>query len=175
MSWLINRALSWEVYVPRHPSHVASISSNASLCFEICVMQRLQGRRLPSRTLTQGISHVGYATDSQNLWQILLVACDGRWFIRFATSSTSFCRSSNRHAPIFYSSIFSSKTRLLLYARRRKQNIVRRGTKLLCSIASGSRHYSHPRLSVASVERGDFNPLHHAYCTCAVSIKNIGI
>lgn len=26
MSWLINRALSWEVYVPRHPSHVRLIS-----------------------------------------------------------------------------------------------------------------------------------------------------
>jgi hypothetical protein len=35
--------------------------------------------------VAKGISHVGYATDPQIRWQILLVACDGRWFIRFAT------------------------------------------------------------------------------------------
>lgn len=67
--------------------------------------------------------------------------------------------------------------RVVYFCMRVAQNksFAGRGTKFLCSIASGSRHYSHPRLSVASVERCDFNPLHHAYCTRTVSIKRIGI
>lgn len=72
--------------------------------------------------------------------------------IRFATSSTSYCRSLNRHAPILYSSIFSSKSRLLLCVHCENETFARRGTKFLCSIASGRRHYSHPPLSVASVK-----------------------
>lgn len=121
------QALPWEVYVPRQPSHVVSFPSNASLCFEICVMQRLcktedfhdrRCQRYQPRWIRNRLAD-SLADPSRCVrWTVVYQIC---------YLSTFFCRSRNGHAPIFYGSVLSSKSRLLLHARRTKQIIRKAG------------------------------------------------
>lgn len=102
-----------------------------------------------------------------------------RWTVVYQICylSTFFCRSWNRHAPIFYSSVLSSKSRLRLHARRTKQIIRKAGGQSSSAPLHqiGAIIPTHESTTGRRFREGcDFSPLHHAYCTRTGSIRKIG-